>query len=489
KRVAVTGGAPVTVGRVAGLPFGASWTGDEIFYGGNSRGVFRLRASGGSPEVVIPPAANEFYQSPQLLPGGDTLLFTVASSSSPGGASAWDNARIVVQSLKTHERKVLIDGGTDGRYVPTGHLLYALGGVVFAVAFDASRLRIRGGAVPIVEGVARAAASGSSMFGVSNTGPRAYLAGAAMGPVGRWVRAWTNPDGGIAPVPGSGGGLYETPRISADGRYVAVTMTDQSGPNVWIVTLSDSTSPRRLTFGGKNRLPVWSPDGSRIVFQSDRESDLAVFSQAADGSGTAIRVTKPDAGVAHEPTSWSPDGASLLVEVVKGAERSLSRVSVGDRRIEPLAGIRSTNPINATFSPDGRWVAYGSNEPGSDAIFVEPFPQTGAKYQISRGDIGHHPVWSRDGGRLFYIPGPGRFASVAVTTAPSFSFSILSSAPRSFVFGNAQQNNRNHDIGRDGRPLGIVPEGQTPLARPLQLNIVLNWTEELKQRVPSNARL
>jgi len=168
------------------------------------------------------------------------------------------------------------------------------------------------------------------------------------------------------------------------------------------------------------QMPVWSPDGSRIVFQSDRESDLAVFSHAADGSGTAIRVTKPDAGVAHEPTSWSPDGASLLVEGVKSAERSLSRVSVGDRRIEPPTGIHSTNPINATFSPDGRWVAYGSNEPGTDAIFVEPFPQTGAKYQISRSDIGHHPVWSRDGGRLFYIPGPGRFASVGSSPLRAF---------------------------------------------------------------------
>ena len=116
---------------------------------------------------------------------------------------------------------------------------------------------------------------------------------------------------------------------------------------------------------------------------------------------------------------------------------------------------------------------------------MRPFPPTGEVHEISHNDDGHHPVWSRDGRRLFYIPGPGRFASVTLTTAPAFAFSTPSPAPRTFVFGNAQVNNRNHDIGPDDRALGIVPEGQTPLAKPLELNVVLNWAEELRQRVPT----
>ncbi|HMJ58981.1 MAG TPA: hypothetical protein VK467_07580, partial [Gemmatimonadales bacterium] len=155
-------------------------------------------------------------------------------------------------------------------------------------------------------------------------------------------------------------------------------------------------------------------------------------------------------------------------------------------KTEPFNGAHSTRPMNAVFSPDGRWVAYGSDESGTDAVYVQPFPATGAKYQISRGDVGHHALWSRDGKQLFYIPGPGRFVVVNVTTQPSFSVSAPVPAPRAFNIGNAQTSPRNHDVGPDGRMLGIVTAGRDPStpATPPQINVVLNWFEELKQRVP-----
>jgi serine/threonine-protein kinase len=165
---------------------------------------------------------------------------------------------------------------------------------------------------------------------------------------------------------------------------------------------------------------------------------------------------------------------------------SLWVLSFPELKAEPFSGAHSTRLMNAMFSPDGRWVAYGSDESGTDAVYVQPFPTTGAKAQISRGDVGHHALWSRDGKQLFYIPGPGRFTVVNVTTQPSFSVSAPVPAPRAFNTGNAQTSPRSHDIGPDGRMLGIVnarPEALAPGAAQ-QINVVLNWFEELKQRVP-----
>jgi hypothetical protein len=153
--------------------------------------------------------------------------------------------------------------------------------------------------------------------------------------------------------------------------------------------------------------------------------------------------------------------------------------------MQPFGNVRSGKLPNATFSPDGRWVAYGSDETGTDAVYVQPFPATQSKYQISSGDVGHHALWSRDGKQLFYIPGPTRFVGVTVTTQPGFAVSVPVPVPRGFTIGNAQVNPRNHDVAPDGRFLGVVTAGQaTSTTTPSQVEFVLNWFEELKQRVP-----
>ena len=478
KKVAVTGGAPITL-CPSDPPFGASWSGGQILFS-TSKGILRVAEVGGTAETLV--AGGELMQSPQLLPGGDALLFAVGQI----GVNGWNRAQIVVQSLKTGQRRTLIDGGTDPRYVPTGHLVYALGGVLFAVPFNVRRLEVTGGPVPVVEGVRRASVAGAALFGFSNTGSLAYVPGPSTGDATNADLAWTGRDGGGTPLklpPAQ----YETPRISPDGRRVAVGTIDSSGPNIWIVDLSGASQMRRLTFGGKNIHPDWSPDGERIAFQSDREGDPGIFWQRADGTGTAERLTKAESGVAHIPESWAPDGKRLLFSRTKANDVSLWVLSLPERKTEPFNGAHSTRLMNAVVSPDGRWVAYGSDESGTDAVYVQPFPATGAKYQISRGDVGHHALWSRDGKQLFYIPGPGRFVVVNVTTQPSFSVSAPVPAPRAFTIGNAQTSPRNYDVGPDGRMLGIVSAGQGPSGpAPLQqIDVVLNWFEELKQRVPS----
>jgi hypothetical protein len=180
----------------------------------------------------------------------------------------------------------------------------------------------------------------------------------------------------------------------------------------------------------------------------------------------------------------------LLFTVTRGSKVSLWTLSLADKKTAPYGDVESVFPINATFSPDGRWVAYaaaGSSQ-ASSTVYVQPFPATGAKYQISKDDDGHHPVWSPDGKELSYIPGPGRLVAVAVRTQPTFSSEFPKDVPRApFLFGG-RLNERNHDILRDGqRFIGVIPaSGQrvTGAAAP-SIQVVLNWTEELKRLAPA----
>jgi serine/threonine-protein kinase len=481
RKVAVTGGAPMTLCQ-ADTPFGGSWADGQIVFATATKGIVRVSENGGPLETLVPSSGSEIMQSPRLLPGGDAVLYSVARA---GDGGQWDRAQVVAQSLKTGQRKILIDGGADARYVPTGHIVYALGGVLFAARFNPRRLEIEGGPIPVVEGVRRAMVGGAALFDFSSTGVLTWVPGPVTGGWSNGDLSWTDKTGRneLLNLPP---GQYETPRVSPDGRLASVGSVDASGTHIWVVDLSGTHSMRRLTFAGKNAYPVWSADGQRLAFQSDRDGDLGIFWQRADGAGTAERLTRAEPGVAHVPESWSPDGQHLLFSATKGNDFSLWTFALADRKTEPFAGVRSGRLLNATFSPDGRWVAYGSDESGTDAVYVQPFPATGAKYQISRGDVGHHPVWSRDGKQLFYIPGPGRFVAVSVTTQPSLAFSAAVPAPRGFTIGNAQTNPRNHDIAPDGRFLGIVSAGQAPLGSRTNppLEIVINWFEELKRRVP-----
>src|SRR6266566_1544932 len=298
--------------------------------------------------------------APQVLPGGEWLLFTLATAATADG---WNRAQIVVQSLKSSERKTLVSGGSDGRYLPTGHLVYALGGVLFAVPFDLPRLVVTGGPVPIVEGVKRSSgSSGTAHFSVSSTGSLVFVPGPASMSSALSDLALVDRNGAVQPLklpPGP----YEYPRLSPDGKRIAVGSDDGKEAIVWIYDLSGVTSMRRLTLGSRNRLPVWSADGERVAFQSDREGDLGLFWQRADGTTTAERLTKPDKDTAHVPESWSPDGKTLLFSVAKGSRYAVAALSLTDKKETPFGGVQSAFPPAATFSPDGRWVAYSVAEP------------------------------------------------------------------------------------------------------------------------------
>jgi Tol biopolymer transport system component len=259
---------------------------------------------------------------------------------------------------------------------------------------------------------------------------------------------------------------------------------------VFIYALAGSQPLRRLTYNGDNRFPVWNADGRFLSFQSNRDGDLAVFRQRADGTGTAERLTTPASGESHAPESWSPDGRVLLFSSSVGTDVTLRILSLDNRRVTPFGDVQSTRPVGARFSPDGHWVVYTrADRDMPSAVFVEPFPPTGVRYQLpadSRGENSgaHKPMWSRDGRELFYVPRLGVFQAVPVTTRPAFAFGAPVDVPRAFSPG-APTFRALFDVLPQGRFVGVMPLGDTgPIYSAPSVQLVLNWFEELKARVP-----
>ena len=487
KRVSVSGGAAVTIcGGIAQSPYGLDWSADAILFV-LSQGVMRVSPNGGTPETIVPAVTGETNASPQMLPGGQHVLFSVAKGDAP---NRWESGQIVVQRPGSSERKVLIDGGGDARYVPTGHLVYALSGTLFAVPFDVQRLEVTGGPVPIIEGVRRAAVvpnvPPTTQFAFSSTGSAAYIPGPTSVSSTQSDLALMGRDGKATPLklpPGP----YQGPRVSPDGRFVAYSSDDAKEAIIWVHDLAGTSSATRLTFGGKNLFPVWSADSRSVAYQSDRDGDLSIYRQRADGTGTAERMTKAETGTVHKPEAWSPSGNRLLYSVAKDARYTLWSLNVTDGKSTPWGGVQSTTVPQAVISRDGRWVAYQSSETGSNEIFVQPFPGGGAKYMVPREQDNHHPAWSADGRELYYIPRFGVSYVIPVRTEPRFSFGTPTAIDRGGRSEGPAIAHRNHDVLPDGRIVGVVPGGSATGRAPVptHIQVVLNWFEDLKQRVPT----
>src|SRR5262249_9996306 len=303
---------------------------------------------------------------------------------------------------------------------------------------DRVRTLVSDESIPVLEGVRRASTTisafspqtsslltGEAQFSTSLTGTLAYLPGPT-------TAAAAEPQD-LALVDRAGtlerlklpGGTYEHARISPDGHRVAFASETGKDSNVFVYRFASGTSMQRLTLAGVNRFPVWTGDGKRIAFQSDREGDLGIWWQPADG-GVPERLTKAEAGTAHTPESWSPSADELLYTVTKSSKVTLWVLSLRQRRSSQFPDVESTAPIGSAFSPDGRWVAYGA--PGG--VFVQPYPPTGTIHQVpATGRTPHHPFWSRDGNELFYEPQFGELAVVPVRTRPEFAFGTLASLP------------------------------------------------------------
>jgi serine/threonine-protein kinase len=487
KRVAVTGGSGVTV-CPADNPFGVSWDESGIIFGQGAKGVLRVSPNGGNPERLVTLSNDEFADGPQMLPGGQ-VLFTLAKGAA---IDRWERAQVVVQSLKSGQRKTLVEGGSDARYLPTGHLVYARAGVLFAVSFDITRLETRGGSVPVVEGVRRSSAgtvvlqgnpliTGAAQFSTSRTGSLMYVPG----PVSRASEghdlAMVDRAGRVVERLNLPAGMYVHPRISPDGNRIAFGVDDGKEADAYVYALGGGTSMQRITFGGHNRFPIWTADGKRIAFQSDREGDRGIYWQPFDG-GAAERLTKAEDGASHVPESWSPSGDHFLYTIAKDSRVTLWHFSIRDKKSTQFDDVSSTTTIGSAFSPDGRWVAYSAD----NTVYIQHFPPTDAKYQLPNAPGAHHPFWARDGKELFYEPGLSQLYVVPVHILSGVTFGKATPL-QAGVFGSTNPAfARNRDIDSEGKrfitPVANSGSGSEPTA---EIRVVLNWFEELKARVPS----
>jgi serine/threonine-protein kinase len=486
KRIPISGGPAITICQ-AERPWGITWDASGILFGQGTGGVMRVPADGGEPEVLVRVREGEIADSPQLLPDGESVLFTVATSSS---IDRWERAHVVVQSLRSGERTTVVEGGSDGRFLSTGHLVYAQGGALFAARFDVRATQMTGPPVPIVEAVGRApnpdVQSGVAHFSVSEDGALIYRPARIVAGVDPRQLVRLDRKGGIDPLelpPGP----YEGLSVSPDGRFIALGTNGEGKADVWIFEVSGASAMRRLTFGGNNRYPVWSPDGERVAFQSDREGDLGIFWQRADGAGTAERLTQPEHGVGHFPEGWAPSGDRFVFTSNTGSGRSLWSFSLRDRKSEPLGAQNELGTFSkASFPVDGRWVAYTSNESGG-GVYVQPFPPSGGKYLIAQG--GRLPLWSRQGAELFFVSDQRQLVVVRVAAQTGFSFTNATTvATGPLQIDGAGFDPRAFDVGPDGSLFGFVdPAPSTGTASaPPQIEVVLNWTDELKRLVPTN---
>lgn len=485
KRLAIGSTSTLTLCTVGATPNYLSWTGDTLLYTQGRNAIMRVAASGGTPVPAIEMSDDGQYPSSvQLLPDGDTVLLTMTARQRPGVEQIEADV-MAVQSLRSGERTPLATGGSDAQYVRSGHILYVQRGSIYAVPFDPRARRLTGDAIPVLEGVSRATAFAGTdaarpaHFAVSESGTLVYLSGPVTGDSLDVVLL--DEAGKSEPLnlpPGS----YRYPRVSSDGARIAFDSVGGPESMIMIHDRANPRSVRRLTFGGHNRYPVWTPDGRRVTFQSDRDGDMAIFWQSLAG-GAAERLTRAEAGRSHIPESWSPDGQVLLFQDADDQRSTLKTLTLKDRTVEVFGDVRDSylGP-QAVFSPDGKWVAYqfaARENQGEATTFIEPYPRTGTKHEVG---MGGRPVWSRDGTRLFYVPGPSLWMAVNFRARPEVSISSPQPVPRLFSVAPPAWR-RTFDLLPDGRVVAVATlESTMP-----ELQVVVNWLTELKGRVAAKS--
>ncbi|TDI47528.1 MAG: serine/threonine-protein kinase, partial [Acidobacteria bacterium] len=409
KKVALSGGAVMTLCEAAN-PYGASWMADDtIVFGQGPGGIWEVAANGGEPRVLVAGGEGRAH-GPQKLPDGKSLLFTFTESKFD-----WDEANIVVANLDTGERKTLIRVGRDARYLPTGHLVYAVESTLFAVPFDVGKLELMGDPAPVLEGVLRSVGGsnggGASQFSFSQDGSLAFVRGSVG--VERSL-LWVERDGQWSAIT-ERKGTFSHPRLSPNGKRLAITILKDGINDVWILDIERDTLTQ-LTTGGVTGGASWSPDAEWLAAGMGL-SNASIFRIRSDFSGLAELVLERRG--ARVSPYWMPDAAGLIFQENVGSNAEIWVLPLeGDGEPHPLLQSES-GFAQPSLSPDGRWIAYHSDVSGrTQKSFVQPFPGLGGREQISI-DGGRSPLWSPAGREIFYTGDESRsMMAVAIRTEP-----------------------------------------------------------------------
>jgi len=461
KKVPTAGGAVATIANATGFT-GGTWdvAGTILFVDTPGGPLLQVASDGGVPHMLTR-ENNQGFSSPEFLPGGRGILFAIATG-------PYGNGSVVARSLDTGAERVLVANAAFPRYVSSGHLIFWRAQNLFVAPFDAVGLRLTGGEIPVVEDVLL------GQFSIARTGSLAYVTGMTASNQRRMV--WVTRNGARQPLDAPIRS-YDAPQISPDGRKVAVEV----GSQTWIYDFGRGALTRLAFEGDTNDSPVWSPDGKRIAVRSDRTGKANIFWQLADGGGGAEPLTI--AGIGQLPRSFSPDGQILAFQEVNAdTRRNIWTLRMTDRKAQPFLTTPATEGA-VKFSPDGRWLAYVSDESGRPEVFVQPFPPMGGKWQVST-DGGTEPAWNRNGRELFYRSGT-RMMAVDVATQPTFSVG----KPRTLFEGQYASSQFPltgfaYDVSPDGQRFLMIEGTGGQGTSSAEINVVLNWSEELKRRVP-----
>jgi serine/threonine protein kinase/Tol biopolymer transport system component len=479
-RISISGGAALPLTELSDFLMGAVWAEDGRIYYGQPDGIYRVAAGGGDAQIVIQADEGERLYPSQLLPDGDSVLFSADKTGN------WDMAEIVVGSISTGERAIVHRGGSDARYLPTGHLIYAFENRLFGVALDPASLTVSGAPAELQADLVRANGTASANYGISEDGTLVYLTGVSFGGGEGdinlvWVdRSGSETETGMRPCSCSAGD--NNLALAPDGTRAAlvVTNSDNDDSDIWVWSFAAETLTQ-LTFEPGNQFrPVWALDSGRIVYGS---ADDGIAARAADGTGS-VEMLLADSP-ASEPWSLDVDG-NVLFRV----SDDIHALNVADGTELPLLA-EAYEEAQPAVSPDGRFIAYRSDESGRNEVYVKPYPDTDSgQWRVSVGG-GFYPRWSADGSRLYFVsPSGGAItASVlmeaVVETEPSFS----NQTPVA-LFPFTSAGYRAYDVSGDGErflmlKVGAADDADASAAEP-RVIIVENWFEELKRLVPTD---
>ena len=471
KRIPLSGGAPVVIVSDVSNPRGASWGADGTILYGQLDGIYRVAADGGRPERIIETPEGETLYGPQLLPDGDSVLYSVWTTD-------WvlDSTEIVVESLSTGQRKVLVERGSDARYLPTGHIVFARGETLLAVNFDADSVTVSGGPVSLLDGVAENF-EGNADYGVANDGTLIYAKAEPSEPVLQTI-VWVDREGKERPlIPERR--YYGPAKPSPDGQHLAVAIDDlNNGGNadIWIYDLKHRNL-RALTYSlGHEATPIWTPNGERVAYRTEHGIEW----RAADGTGHAELLVEKTTARPIFPYTFSPDGKYLVFGqfgrdfVGQGYDIYVRSMESGT--VEAIIDNERAQ-YAPTISPTGEWIAYVSGEKGRNRaqVFIRPFPDVDAAGWPISIDGATVPAWGQDGKELFFVS-KGSLMVVSAESEPPWSATpekLFSMAPYSEWYSTHDGQNFVMMKAADDRAALFTP----------QIVIVQNWFEELERLV------